>query len=85
MAGKAKALSEAQVKAAFAYLRDDARYPEKSPVLFLLSLKAGLRAKRVCNACHGYGVRMTSSRISVMSSMAKRMPSRPRPLSLTPP
>ncbi len=85
MAGKAKALSEAQVKAALVYLRDDAPYPEKSPVLFLFSLKARLRAKRVRNAFHGYGVRMTSSRISVMSSMAKRMPSRPRPLSLTPP
>ena len=85
MAGKAKALSDAQVKAALAYLREYARYPEKSQVLFLLSVKAGLRAKRVSNSFHGCGVRMTSSRISVMSSMAKRMPSRPRPLSLTPP
>ncbi len=83
MVGKAKALSEAQVKAALAYLREDARYPEKSPVLFLLCVQAGLRAVRT--SFHGYGVRMTSSRISVMSSMAKRMPSRPRPLSLTPP
>ena len=30
-------------------------------------------------------VRMTRLRISVMSSIANRMPSRPRPLSLTPP
>ncbi len=62
MAGKAKALSDAQVKAALAYLREDARYPEKSQVLFLLSLKAGLRAKRMRNSFHGCGVRITSSR-----------------------
>ncbi len=47
MAGKAKALSDTQVKAALAYLRDYARYPEKSQVLFLLSVKAGLRAKEI--------------------------------------
>ncbi len=47
MAGKAKALSDTQVKAALAYLREYARYPEKSQVLFLLSVKAGLRAKEI--------------------------------------
>ncbi len=47
MAGKAKALSDAQVKATLAYLREHTRYPEKSQVLFLLSVKAGLRAKEI--------------------------------------
>lgn len=38
------------------------------------------------NAAFAYcGVRITRLRISVMSSMAKRMPSLPKPLSLTPP
>ena len=47
MAGKAKVLSDAQVKAALSYLRDHTRYPEKNQVLFLLSVKAGLRAKEI--------------------------------------
>ncbi|MCE3234368.1 MAG: putative Integrase-like domain [Vampirovibrio sp.] len=41
---QAKILSEGQVKAALAYL-DGTRYPLRDRVLFLLTIKAGLRAK----------------------------------------
>ena len=47
MAGKAKALSDTQVKVALSYLRDHTRYGERNLVLFLLSCKAGLRAMEI--------------------------------------
>ena len=45
---QAKVLSDAQMKAALAYL-EKSRYPLRDQVLFLLSTKAGLRAKEIAH------------------------------------
>ena len=42
---QAKILSKAQIDAVLGYLTS-ARYPERDRVIFLLSVKAGLRAKK---------------------------------------
>ena len=52
MAGKAKALSDTQVKAVLAYLREHTRYPERNEALFLPSCKAGLRARELQLGAH---------------------------------
>jgi integrase/recombinase XerD len=43
---QAKILSKAQIDAVLGYLTS-ARYPERDRVIFLLSVKAGLRAKEI--------------------------------------
>ena len=49
MAGKqAKVLSEQQQRAVLAYL-DTTRHPERNRVMFLSSVKAGLRAKEIAS------------------------------------
>ena len=45
---QAKVLSDGQVKAALAFL-EGTRYPLRDRVLFLLSVKAGLRAKEIAH------------------------------------
>lgn len=45
---QAKILSKAQVEAVLGYLRST-RYPERNRVIFLLSVKAGLRAKEIAS------------------------------------
>ena len=52
MAGKAKILSDTQVKAVLAYLREHTRYPERNEALLLPSCKAGLRARELQLGAH---------------------------------
>jgi integrase len=49
---QAKTLSDRQAKAVLNHLAD-ARYPERNRVMFLLSIKAGLRAKEIANLTWG--------------------------------
>jgi integrase len=52
MAGKqAKVLSEAQQKKVLAYIENFTRYPLRNRVMFLLSVKAGLRAIEISKLC----------------------------------
>lgn len=50
MSGKqAKAISPMQEKMILSHLKENTRLPEKNQVMFLLSIKAGLRAKEIAN------------------------------------
>jgi len=49
---QAKTLTEAQIKTALTFL-ESTRYPERYKSLFLLSVKAGLRAKEISSATWG--------------------------------